>query len=124
MRVIIAGSRTFTDYDLLVSTCDRILANTEVTHIVSGGNGTKKDGIATQGADAMGEQYAAERGYLVKQFLPDWSNGPKGGPERNALMADNADALIAFHDGKSRGTADMIRRAKAAGLKVRVVAFV
>ena len=35
-------------------------------------------------------------------------------------MADNADALIAVWDGESRGTADMIKKARDRGLRVYI----
>jgi len=35
-------------------------------------------------------------------------------------MAERADALIAFWDGESRGTSNMIEEAKSKGLAVRV----
>ena len=45
------------------------------------------------------------------------------GKIRNQAMADAADALVALWDGNSGGTADMIRRARAAGLKVFVYKY-
>lgn len=59
-------------------------------------------------------------------FRADWDkHGKAAGPIRNQEMLDNgkADALVAFWDGKSPGTKDMIRRAKRKGIKVKVVYF-
>jgi hypothetical protein len=42
---------------------------------------------------------------------------------RNKEMAEYGDALIAFHDGQSKGTANMIKIAKEKGLKVRVINY-
>src|SRR5690242_7305650 len=96
MKVIIAGTRHFTDYKLLKEYCDVILSNQSDIEIVSGG---------ARGADALGEQYAKENGYPIKQFLPDWDKyGRLAGPLRNEEMARYADALIAFWDNKSTGT--------------------
>lgn len=53
---------------------------------------------------------------LIELFL----SGAKTGHIRNAEMADNADALIAYWDGESRGTKNMIETAKTKGLKVYV----
>ena len=111
MKVIIAGGREFSDYELLKSKCDYILSNQTEIEIVSG---------AARGADALGEQYASERGFLVKQFPADWSIGKSAGHVRNKQMAQYADALIAFWDGKSKGTGHMIDLAKEQNLKVRV----
>ena len=73
------------------------------------------------GADALGERYARDRGYALKVFPAEWKKwGRAAGPIRNAQMADYADALIAFWDGESSGTRDMIRKAEEKGLKVYV----
>ena len=120
MRVIIAGGRDFTDYPKLRDTCDKILSTVKVTHILSGRNGTTVNGVAKSGADAMGEQYASERGYLVKLFPYPADKGKAGGPIRNGQMVAEADALIAFDTG-GPGTADVIKQAEGKGLKVRVV---
>lgn len=116
MRVIIAGGRDFQDYPLLKNKCDTILESVDkkaITIIC----GTAK------GADTLGEWYALEKKFKIEYFKPDWSIGRKAGVIRNQQMAENADALIAFWDGKSRGTMHMIRIAKEKGLKVRVINY-
>ena len=117
-RVIIAGSRTFQDYELLKKECDDFLKNKCQTHeiiIVSG---------AAQGADRLGERYARERGYAIDSHPADWNtHGKAAGPIRNAQMANSADALIAFWNGKSHGTKSMINIAKTKGLYVRVISY-
>lgn len=117
-RVIIAGTRNFSNYELLKEKCDNILsAKRKDSHIVIL-SGTAK------GADRLGERYARERGFLLRRFPADWDkDGNKAGPIRNAKMADNADALIAFWDGTSRGTAHMIMTAKEKGLATRVINY-
>lgn len=111
-KVIIAGCRDFTDYALLCSFADEALAGTENVEIISGG---------ARGADALGERYARERGRRLKVFPADWKKwGAAAGPIRNGQMADYADALIAFWDGRSAGTRDMIRKAEDRGLRVQV----
>ena len=76
------------------------------------------------GADALGERYAQERGYETEVYPADWkTNGRAAGPIRNAQMAAVADALIAFWDGKSRGTKNMIDTATKRGLQVAVVRY-
>lgn len=76
------------------------------------------------GADALGERYAQERGLECEQYPADWeAYGRAAGPIRNAEMAEVADALIAFWDGASRGTKNMIDTAKSKGLKVAVVRY-
>ena len=69
----------------------------------------------------MGEQYAAEKGYAVLRFPADWDRfGKAAGYMRNEQMAKNADALVAFWDGTSKGTKNMIQLAKRYDLKIRV----
>ena len=97
-KVIVAGCRDFADYELLKEKCDFYLQNKkpEIIVIVSG---------HASGADTLGERYAQERGYETEVYPADWkTNGRAAGPIRNAQMAAVADALIAFWDGKSRGT--------------------
>ena len=112
-RVIIAGTRTFDNYSLLCEYADFKLSRVEDSiEIVSGG---------AKGADALGEEYAEERGYYIKRFPADWkAYGKKAGPMRNKAMAEYADALLAYWDGQSRGTKNMIEEAEARGLKVDI----
>ncbi len=115
IKVIIAGSRSFGDYNRLCDTCDSILGRLSGEYkivVLSGG---------AKGSDTMGEQYAKERGYIVKRFPPDWNQyGKAAGPIRNKDMADNADILIAFWDGKSLGTKSMMDIAKKKKLQIHI----
>ena len=116
-KVIVAGCRDFADYELLKEKCDFYLQNKkpEIIVIVSG---------HASGADTLGERYAQERGYETEVYPADWkTNGRAAGPIRNAQMATVADALIAFWDGKSRGTKNMIDTATKRGLQVAVVRY-
>ena len=112
-RVIIAGGRDFDDYDLVFSTMDKLLQNiTEPITIVCG---------MARGADTLGERYAISKGYEVARFPADWGKfGKAAGYKRNEQMAQNADALVAFWDGSSRGTKHMIDLAHKYNLRVRV----
>lgn len=129
MHVIIAGSRDFNDYELLKTYCDSMLVNTKDVQIISGG---------ARGADTLGERYAKERGYNIILFPAPWddiANRPKNeikfrrdgtpywvkaGYHRNKIMAQNADALIAFWDGISGGTKNMIDNARKYKLLIRI----
>lgn len=115
-RVIIAGSRDFSNYQLLCEKMDKLLTNINEPIAVLCGK--------ARGTDTLGERYAHERGYEVRYFPADWERyGRSAGYRRNTQMAENADALVAFWDGKSMGTRHMISIAKSHGLKVRVVKF-
>ena len=112
MKVIIAGSRDFDDYELLRKYCDFYLQSQTEIEIVSG---------TARGADQLGERYAKERGYPVKQFPADWDkHGRSAGYIRNEEMAKYGDALIAFWNGNSKGTEHMINLAKQYNLKIRI----
>lgn len=115
-RVIIAGSRSFSNYELLKEHCLSLLQEKRRTHrviIVSG---------HAHGADTMGERFAKEQGLTVELHPAKWrALGKAAGMIRNAEMARASDALIAFWDGRSRGTAHMISFARRRGLEVSVV---
>lgn len=128
-KVIIAGGRDFNDYHRLKSYCKHVLQNQSNIEVVSG---------TADGADSLGEDFAIEFKLGLKSFPAPW-NDIEGKPEnqigtrrdgkkywkvaghvRNTQMAEYADALIAFWDGKSTGTKNMIDTAKKKGLKVLV----
>lgn len=110
MRTILAGSRTCNN---LQDMYDAIhFSNFSITEVLSG---------KASGADWLGELWAAENDIPVVLFPADWERYGKGaGFKRNALMAVNADQLIALWDGKSHGTKHMINTANALKLKVFV----
>ena len=126
MRVIIAGGRTFNSVDVInKGTATFIKAvrkddslreyhNSPISCVVSG---------TAYGADYMGELYAKRNGIPIMQYKPDWSVGKSAGFIRNAKMADNADALLAFWNGSSRGTAHMIDLAASRGLPTIVIKY-
>lgn len=110
-KVIVAGCRDFADYELLKEKCDFYLQNKKPENIVI------VSGHAS-GADAL------ERGLQLEAFPANWkAHGRAAGPIRNAQMASVAHALIAFWDGKSRETKNMIDTATKRGLKVAVVRY-
>jgi hypothetical protein len=113
MKLIVAGSREFNDYDLLKRSIQENFQRSEVEEIVSG---------TARGADTLGEQFAKEYSIPVKQFPANWDlYGKSAGYRRNAEMANYADALIAFWNGESKGTMHMINLAKEKNLKVVII---
>ena len=115
-RLVVAGTRYFSNYALVASKLDAYLADKLDKY-----NVTIICGDA-QGADAMGLAYASNHGLKVEHFPAEWGKfGNAAGPIRNKKMAQNADAVIVFWDGKSPGTKDMIQNAKAAGLPCTVI---
>lgn len=113
-KVIIAGSRNINNYAYIKNKMDAILKNVEEDiEIVSGG---------ARGVDLLGERYAKEKGYPVKQFIPDWDELGRGaGYIRNAEMADYSDACVVFWDRASKGSIHMYETAKKKGLKARLI---
>ena len=118
IRIIIAGGREFSDAAMLTAKVDQLIANLDPRsiEIVSG---------MARGADLLGWRYAEQRGLRRKAFPADWDTLPRyaAGFERNAVMAWYSSHLIAFWDGRSRGTSDMIELAQREGLDIRVVKY-
>lgn len=115
MKLIIAGSRTFDNYQWMRQEVHRFSAYALDKEIVSGG---------AQGADKLGERLAKENGLPLKIFHADWGTHRKrAGLVRNELMANYATHLIAFWDGESKGTEHMIITAHRKGLEVKVCLF-
>lgn len=133
MKMIIAGSRTFNDYQFLdkrvtdylntfqtvLSFIDHYLPEpSNIWHnleIVSGG---------APGADTLAERFAEEKNLPLKVFPADWKKyNKRAGHIRNVQMGNYADMLIAFWDGKSTGTADMIDIMRKSGKICEVIRF-
>lgn len=113
MKIIIAGGRDFSNRDMLHSYMSLIPPWVAIDEIVSGG---------AKGADALGEEWAKLNGKPCKVFPAEWNRlGKRAGPIRNAEMSVYANGLIAFWDGKSKGTSHMIEMMKAAGKWTYVV---
>lgn len=111
-RLVVAGSRSFSDYARLSADLDRLLsARLPAVEIVCGG--------CPSGADALAVRYAKERGLALRVFPAAWrSFGRAAGVFRNDQMAQYGHALVAYWDGRSAGTASMVRCASARGLRV------
>lgn len=106
IRIIVAGTRTFDDYLLLKEKLDQLTKYlTNKDFIILSGN--------AQGADRLGELWATRNFVTYQVYRPDYQKyKPKIAPiMRNQEMVDNADILVAFWNGKSTGTKDIIERA-------------
>lgn len=117
-NVIIAGGRDFNDYELLKSKCFLLLGNKMEkcdVKVVCG---------CARGADTLGKQFAEEFGLKVLEYPADWEKyGKRAGYIRNEEMAKVSNALIAFWDGKSKGTKHMIDLAKKHKLDIRIINY-
>ena len=102
MKVVIFGSRRFTDYNKLKEVVENSNPYRKglITNVISGGAG---------GADALGARWAREQGMEPIIMLADWARYGRGaGHRRNKEMAEIADGAIGFWDGESPGTRNMI----------------
>ena len=115
MKLVIAGGRDFSDYELLKEKVSVVIADQSDVEIVSGG---------ARGADSLGERYAREHGLNVRYFPANWDlHGKSAGFIRNREMAIYADTVICFWDGISKGTSHMINLAKSEGKQLIVVKY-
>ncbi|MBX9853892.1 MAG: SLOG family protein [Gemmatimonadaceae bacterium] len=108
MRVIVCGGREYNELQHVWTTLSGM--SPEITAIAHGG---------ADGADCCAGAWASAAGVSTRVFRANWSlHGRAAGPLRNAQMLREfqPDAVIAFPGG--RGTADMIRQARAAGVRV------
>jgi hypothetical protein len=113
MKLIIAGSRTFTDYQRLC----QVLApdRHRIAQVITGG---------ARGADRLGYRWAWKHAIKHQHFRADWERfGKSAGVRRNYQMAQAGDLLLAFWDGRSAGTRHMISCMQQRGKPVVVVRF-
>ncbi len=110
-RVIVCGSRGWTDRDRIA---DRLFYLPPDAIVVHG---------AAKGADRIAAQEAEKLGLLVEPHPADWNTlGKKAGSLRNREMAMlGADLCIAFWDGRSKGTLDMMNAASNQHILIDVV---
>jgi len=112
LKIIVAGGRDFDDYALLKERLDYYFLGSYPT-IICG---------EAKGADSLGRRYAEEHELDIISMPADWKRyGKSAGFVRNGEMAAIADGLVAFWDGKSSGTKDMI--ARMTGKQVRIVRY-
>jgi hypothetical protein len=110
MKVGIVGSRGFSDYKFLEYILDRVFKERGMpTRVVSGG---------AIGADTFAARYARDHKIPVSVFYPDWDRGRQAGFDRNQVIVNHSDYLIAFWDGESYGTGDTMGRARRKGIEV------
>ena len=121
-NIIIAGSRDFTNYEIVKKSLKNFLVSKQTSD-----KPTIICGMA-RGTDMLGYRLAKEHNIPLKEFPADWSMGKKAGYIRNEQMAKYAyeygnGVLLAFWDGKSRGTKSMIELAKKYNLETHIFDF-
>jgi predicted Rossmann fold nucleotide-binding protein DprA/Smf involved in DNA uptake len=111
-KVAIVGSRGFSDLERVRHFIRERYAGRDI-EIVTGG---------ARGVDKTAEEVARQLGLKVTLFLPDWeAHGRAAGPLRNRLIAEASDEMVAFWDGRSRGTLSSISEMRKLGRTVEVI---
>lgn len=106
MKVIVAGSRSITDYFVVETAIKE--SGFKIDELVCGG---------AKGVDSLGRDWAFLNSIPVKEFPANWNlHGKRAGYIRNSAMVEYADALIAIWDGESKGTYHTIGLAVKHGL--------
>ena len=111
MKAAIIGSRSFDNYQLMKDS----LSKHNITEIISGG---------ASGADSLAEKYALEKDIPLTIHFPNWKAfGKTAGMVRNYKIVTDADIIIAFWDGSSKGTKNSIDTANQLGKEVIIISF-
>ena len=106
MKTAVIGSRGLTVDDL-----GKYLPE-GTTEIVSGG---------AKGIDTCAREYANSHNIKLKEFLPEYERFGRGAPlKRNLQIIEYADIVLAFWDGKSRGTKYVIDNCRTMGVEVKI----
>ena len=110
MRLGVVGSRGFNDYFLMKDILDEY---ENIDTIVTGG---------ANGADTWAEHYAKKYGIQCLVIPAEWSRlGRKAGYIRNVEIVNQSDVIIAFWDGKSKGTKLTIDISEKKGKEIRII---
>ena len=106
MKVAVVGSRSF-----CVTNLEKYLPE-ETTELISGG---------AAGVDTSAREYALAHDIPLTEFLPDYQRYGRVAPlKRNISIIENADLVLAFWDGASRGTNFVIKNCKQRGVPIRL----
>jgi hypothetical protein len=116
VKILVCGSRTYTDAATLRFVLSAWTFGRENVTIIHG---------AARGADTLADQWATEEAIPVERYPADWKWGKAAGPIRNKQMLAEGrpDLVVAFLDkplNQSRGTWNMVKLAKAAGVPVHI----
>ena len=109
MKVAVIGSR-----GLLVEDLEKYLPD-DTTEIISGG---------AKGVDAAAREYALRHGMKLTEYLPEYSRYGRSAPlKRNITIIENADLVLAFWDGASRGTKFVINNCEKRNIPIKIYVF-
>ncbi|WP_034859903.1 DUF2493 domain-containing protein [Sinorhizobium sojae] len=112
MRVLVCGGRDYCDYETIKRVLDDLHAEHPIEAVIHGNS---------RGADRLSGVWAKLRNVPCWPVPAQWAKyGKAAGPKRNQAMLGHRPALVVAFPG-GNGTADMIRRAKAASIPVHEV---
>lgn len=114
MKVLVCGGRDYRNTAYLFRALDKLHQERPITELIQGG---------ANGADALAREWAKTKPDVARFVCKaNWQKyGKAAGPIRNSkMLAWGPDLVIAFPTPKSRGTWDMVRKAKAAGVETIV----
>ena len=112
-KTAVVGGRNFNNYYIAYNFLDLLVPKNNV--VISGG---------ANGADYIAECYAKFNNFQFKKYSADWEKyGKNAGFIRNKTIVNNADRLIAFHDGRSHGTLNSIMLALTKRIPVYIVRY-
>lgn len=109
MRILVCGSQEYNDREVI----KKELVARNATYVINGG---------AKGADALAVSAARQLNLECETYMADWNLfGRPAGPIRNKRMLDEGkpDIVLAFFAGRrTRGTQNMVKQAKEAGVPV------
>lgn len=107
MKIAVIGSRNLLPFDL-----GKYIPES-VSEIISGG---------AKGVDSMAKNYAITHNIILTEYLPEYNRYGKGAPlKRNIKIIEEANRVIAFCDGKSKGTKFVIDECRKRGKEIDIV---
>lgn len=114
MRILVTGSRTWTDSEAIDTAIQNAIGNQWGPHQVV-------HGACPKGADSMADWWARYRGLEVERYPADWDAlGKRAGFIRNAeMVALGADLCLAFIKDGSKGATHTADLAEKAGIPTR-----
>ena len=110
MKVLVCGGRDWHDAEVVESALSRLhAARGPFDRLIHGG---------ARGVDRIAGKWARQNGVLEWDFLPEWHRveAPDAAARNQRMIEASPDLVVAFPGGA--GTADMVERARAAGIEV------
>ena len=126
-KLAVIGSRDILNKEFIYSELDKLLELTKIDLIVSGG---------APGPDKIGVEWAKERNIPYKEYFANWKDMSEpcvvkynafgaynalAGFKRNEDIINNCDSVVAFWDGKSKGTKNSLDLARKQNKPIKII---